>query len=106
MDERADEYAQWFRCLADPTRIRILSHVSGAGRAMNVGEIVEASGKSQSTVSRHLQVLAACGFVHLEPDGVRTRVAVNADCMSALPQAATEIMAGSLGGPGSVGGGG
>lgn len=92
-EAEADEFAQWFRCLADGTRIRILNLVANAERPVTVGEIVEVIGKSQSTVSRHLQILAADGFVFTEPDGVRTKVSVNTACMSALPEAAAAIMA-------------
>ncbi|MEM9463887.1 MAG: metalloregulator ArsR/SmtB family transcription factor [Actinomycetota bacterium] len=88
----ADEYASWFRCLADGTRLRVLSVVAAADRPVTVGEIVERVDKSQSTVSRHLQVLAAERFVFTEPDGVRTLVRVNRDCMTALPDAAAAVM--------------
>lgn len=89
----ADEYASWFRCLADGTRVRILSVVARSDRPLRVGEIVEEVGKSQSTVSSHLQILAEDRFVFLEPDGVRTLVRVNESCMTALPDAAAAIMA-------------
>lgn len=91
--ELADEYASWFRCLSDGTRIRILNHLANAPGPMTVGEIVEAVGKSQSTVSRHLQILADDGFVFTQADGIRTLVTVNAACMTALPEAAATIMA-------------
>ena len=89
----ADEYASWFRCLADGTRVRILNVVAHSDHPMTVGEIVEIIGKSQSTVSRHLQILAEEEFVLTEPDGVRTLVRVNESCMVALPEAAAAIMA-------------
>lgn len=88
----ADEYASWFRCLADGTRVQILSIVAAAGEPLTVGEIVAAAGRSQSTVSRHLQILAEDRFVFLEVDGVRTYVRVNDSCMTALPEAAAQIM--------------
>ncbi len=88
----ADEYAGWFRCLADGTRLRILNVVAAADGPMTVGEIVAQIGKSQSTVSRHLQVLADEQFVFAEPDGVRTLVRINEACMTALPDAAAAIM--------------
>ncbi|MDH3300350.1 MAG: metalloregulator ArsR/SmtB family transcription factor [Acidimicrobiia bacterium] len=88
----ADEYATWFRCLADGTRIRILNLVANADGPVTVGEIVGVIGKSQSTVSRHLQLLAEDRFVFTRPDGVRTLVTVNEACMSALPEAAAAIM--------------
>ena len=89
---QADEYAAWFRCLADGTRLRVLSFVAAADAPVTVGEIVGAIGKSQSTVSRHLQVLAEERFVFTEADGVRTLVSVNRDCMVALPDAAAAVM--------------
>jgi DNA-binding IclR family transcriptional regulator len=89
----AGEYARWFRCLADGTRIRVLNVVASADRPLTVAEIVAAVGRSQSTVSRHLKVLAAEQFVFTEPDGARTLVRVNEVCMGALPAAAAAIMA-------------
>ena len=88
----ADEYASWFRCLSDGTRVQILSLIARSDGPLTVGDIVDAVGKSQSTVSRHLQVLAAECFVFREPDGVRTLVRANPDCMTELPRAAAEIM--------------
>ncbi len=89
----ADEYASWFGCLADGTRLRVLHAVASAGRPLTVGEIVAGFDKSQSTISRHLQVLARGGFVITEPDGVRTVVRANPECMEALPAAAAAVMA-------------
>ena len=90
--EEADEYAAWFRCLADGTRLRVLAFVAAADGPVTVGAIVDAIGKSQSTVSRHLQVLAEERFVFTEADGVRTLVRVNDNCMTALPDAAAAVM--------------
>lgn len=88
----ADEYASWFRCLSDGTRLRVLHVVASADGPVTVGEIVEQLDKSQSTISRHLRVLADERFVLTEPDGVRTLVRVNPDCMSELPEAAAAVM--------------
>ena len=89
----ADEFARWFQCLADGTRLMVLNVVAMADEPMLVGDIVDAVGKSQSTVSRHLKVLAQEGFVFTEPDGVRTLVSINDLCMKELPRAAKLIMA-------------
>jgi len=91
--QQADEYASWFRCLSDGTRVRILNYLAAVGEPVTVGQITEAVGKSQSTVSRHLQILVDDRFVFAEPDGVRTLVTVNQACMTALPDAAAAIMA-------------
>ena len=89
----ADEYASWFRCLADGTRLRVLHVIASADGPMTVGEIVDQLDKSQSTISRHLSVLAEERFVLTETIGVRTLVRANPDCMSALPAAAAAVMA-------------
>lgn len=90
--QTADEYAVWFRCLSDGTRVQILNVVATAEEPLTVGQIVERVGKSQSTVSRHIRVLTDGCFVTCEADGVRTRVRVNELCMTELPRAAAEIM--------------
>lgn len=91
--DEAEEFAGWFQCLADPTRLLVLNCIARAGTPMTVGDIVDAVGRSQSTVSRHLKVLAEERYVFLEPDGVRTLVRVNDSCMRELPEAAAKIMA-------------
>ena len=88
----ADEFASWFQCLADGTRLRVLHLVAQSSKPVTVGEIVEAIGRSQSTVARHLKVLADERFVFMEPDGVRTLVRANERCMTELPAAAARIM--------------
>ena len=90
--EDADEYASWFRCLADGTRLLVLNIVATTGRAMTVGEIVDRAGVSQSTVSHHLRVLAEECFVHMRAEGTRTLVTVNRDCLKEFPEAAARIM--------------
>ncbi len=88
----ADEYASWFRCLADGTRLLVLNTVATAGRAMTVGEIVDRVGVGQSTVSHHLRTLAEERFVHMQADGTRTLVSVNPNCLQEFPEAAARIM--------------
>ena len=90
--EDAHEYAGWFRCLADGTRLLVLNTVATSGRAMTVGEIVDRVGIGQSTVSHHLRILAEDQFVHMRADGTRTLVTVNHDCLQELPAAAARIM--------------
>lgn len=90
--EDAHEYASWFRCLADGTRLLVLNIVATTERAMTVGEIVDRAGVGQSTVSHHLRVLAEERFVHMRADGTRTLVTVNRDCLKEFPEAAARIM--------------
>jgi DNA-binding transcriptional ArsR family regulator len=58
--QAAEDYASWFRCLADPTRIQILHLLATTDGPMTVGQIVRQVGVGQSTVSHHLKVLARC----------------------------------------------
>ena len=88
----AGDYASWFRCLADGTRLRVLNAVATAGRAMTVGEVVARVGVGQSTVSHHLRILADERFVFLRVEGTRTLVTVNPACLTELPEAAGRIM--------------
>jgi DNA-binding transcriptional ArsR family regulator len=91
--EKSEEFARWFKCLSDPTRVKLLNIVASAIDPLTVGEIVELMGKSQSTVSHHLRVLATQRFVFTEVDNTRTYVRINKKCMTALPDAAEKIMA-------------
>jgi DNA-binding transcriptional ArsR family regulator len=58
-----------FQVLADPTRRRIVETLRSGEQ--QVGDVVERAGIHQSGVSRHLRILAECGFVTMRPDGQR-----------------------------------
>lgn len=88
----AAEYASWFKALADPTRIQIVSLLSRRGTPMSVGEIVAAVDVVQSTVSAHLKVLAQVRFVLAEPRGTATYYRVNDACVDCFPTAADIVM--------------
>ncbi len=90
--ETFDEWASWFKVLADGTRLRLLHHIAGLDEPVTVGELVEALDLTQSNVSHHLRVLGTHDFVLTERDGVRTLVRANPNCMSALPEAAAAVM--------------
>jgi len=91
-DKKAEEFAGWFKCLGDVTRVKLLSLVASADGPLTVGDIVERMGKSQSTISHHLQILADERFVFTESDGTKTHVRINKKCMTELPDASAEIM--------------
>lgn len=67
--------ARYFALLAEPTRLAILHAICQDELA--VGDIVRATGATQSNVSRHLSLLHAAGVVSRRRDGasVRYRVA-------------------------------
>lgn len=75
--DAAATYAQWFACLAEPMRVRLLHAVAVAGRGVTVGELSEQLGTSQSTCSHHVRKLADVGFVHVRKEGTATLVSVN-----------------------------
>ncbi|MEU8679697.1 metalloregulator ArsR/SmtB family transcription factor [Streptomyces sp. NPDC048560] len=90
--EDAVTYADWFKALADPMRIRVLNLLSAERRPMAVGEIVERLPIGQSTVSHHLKILAEVRFVLPERQGASTRYTVNATCLECFPAAVRAIL--------------
>ncbi|GAA3458088.1 hypothetical protein GCM10018963_01010 [Saccharothrix longispora] len=90
--EDATTYAEWFACLADPTRVRLLHTVATRPGELTVGALTEALGISQSTCSHHLRKLADVGFVRLRKEGTATLVSVNPACCTGLPHAADAVM--------------
>ena len=90
--QTAEDYASWFRCLADPTRIQILHLLAANDGPMTVGQIVQHVGVGQSTVSHHLKVLAKMRFVTVEYAGTSSHYQVNRNCLTAFPTAADVVM--------------
>jgi ArsR family transcriptional regulator, arsenate/arsenite/antimonite-responsive transcriptional repressor len=88
----AEEWAAWFRALADPTRLQVLNAIATYGPDLTIGRLVEHVGIGQSTVSHHVRVLAATGYVLHRRDGTTSRVSVNEGCLSALPEAARAVL--------------
>ena len=88
----AELYAGWFKCLGDATRIQILSLLASRRGAVSVGEIVDALGVGQPTVSHHLRQLERARFVICERQGASTLVRVNRRCIDAFPTAASFVM--------------
>ncbi|MFI8320962.1 ArsR/SmtB family transcription factor [Streptomyces sp. NPDC085529] len=91
-EQQARTYATWFRALGDPTRVRLLHLLAGAGRPMTVGDLVAEVDVGQSTVSHHLKILAEVRFVLPEKRGTSTWYAVNRTCLSVFPRAVRSIM--------------
>ncbi|WP_449061214.1 ArsR/SmtB family transcription factor [Planomonospora algeriensis] len=88
----AEEYASWFKALADATRIQLVSLLARHREPMTVGQIVEASGVGQSTVSHHLKILAEVRFVLVERRGTASLHRINEACVSRFPTAADVVM--------------
>jgi DNA-binding transcriptional ArsR family regulator len=88
----AAEYATWFKALADPTRIQIVSLLARRGTPMSVGEIVAAVDVGQSTVSAHLKILADVRFVLADRQGTSAYYRINEACVDCFPTAADLVM--------------
>ena len=64
-----------FRALSDPTRVRIVLLLAAGERT--VGQLVEAIGSPQSTVSRHLSVLRSTHLVAARRQGTSMRYEIS-----------------------------
>jgi len=91
-DPEAATYAEWFACLAEPTRVKLLHAVATTPRGITIGALTEILGTSQSTCSHHVRKLADVGFIHLRKEGTATLVTINQACCSGLPHAADAVM--------------
>ena len=91
-DAEAATYAEWFACLSEPTRVRLLHTVATSPDGISVGALTDLLGISQSTCSHHVRKLADVGFLRLHKEGTSTRVTVNQACCVALPHAADAAM--------------
>jgi ArsR family transcriptional regulator, lead/cadmium/zinc/bismuth-responsive transcriptional repressor len=66
--EEAHELADGFKLLGEPTRVRILYALLEAGE-LNVGELAETVGATETTVSHAMRLLRAAGIVRNRRDG-------------------------------------
>jgi ArsR family transcriptional regulator, arsenate/arsenite/antimonite-responsive transcriptional repressor len=81
----AAQLSRQFAALADPVRLRILSVLATApGGAICACDLVGPVGKSQPTVSHHLNVLKAAGLVTAQRDGKNIWYAVVPAALDAL----------------------
>ena len=79
------ELAGAFKALADPVRLRLLSLIAAAPEGSACSCDLEAPvGKSQSTVSHHLAVLADAGLITKEKVGRWVHCAIVPERLAAL----------------------
>jgi L-amino acid N-acyltransferase YncA/DNA-binding transcriptional ArsR family regulator len=83
----AATYAEWFACLSEPSRVRLLHTVATIPGGVGVGALSELLGLSQATCSHHVRKLAGAGFLVLHKEGTSTRVSVDQACLAGLPHA-------------------
>ncbi len=82
--------AKLFRGFSDTSRLSILEALRA--QPLNVGEIVRATGLSQSNISNHLSCLRDCGLVMSEQRGRYTYYRLSDDRIDSLLQLAEEVL--------------
>lgn len=83
--------AKLFRGFSDPSRLSILEVLHNG--PLTVGEIVEATGLTQSNVSNHLSCLRDCGLVTAEQQGRFVYYSLSDDRVAQLLLLADELLA-------------
>ena len=66
-DAELERVAEQFHLLSEPMRLKILQAL--CTKPLPVGEIVAATGATQSNISKHLSLLAAAGIIRRQKDG-------------------------------------
>jgi ArsR family transcriptional regulator len=75
MNAKTSNPVEFAKALADPTRQEIMSLI--CCRELSVGDIVEAVGVSQPTVSHHLAILKEAGLVTTRNEGKHAYYTLN-----------------------------
>ena len=83
MQDADPEIADLAKALAHPARLRILRILQNTPGCIG-GDIVDAVGLAQSTVSEHLRILKAAGIITGEISGPRICYALNPDALDPL----------------------
>lgn len=85
-----DRLAELAKALAHPARQRILRLLRDTPGCIG-GDIVDAVGLAQSTVSEHLRILKAAGIISGEIDGQRICYALNPAVLAPLADFITSL---------------
>lgn len=85
MRDRDTDLADLAKALAHPARLRILRLLLATPGCIG-GDIVDAVGLAQSTVSEHLRILKAAGVITGEISGPRTCYALNPAALGPLAE--------------------
>jgi DNA-binding transcriptional ArsR family regulator len=80
--EALERVAEYFRALAEPTRLHILNLLRSGER--NVGEVAEATGYTAANVSRHLSFLTQQGLVRRDARGTSAYYSIADESVYAL----------------------
>jgi ArsR family transcriptional regulator len=74
-EKKVTNPVEFAKALADPKRQEIMALI--CCRELNVGDIVDAVGVSQPTVSHHLAILREAGLVRVRNEGKHTYYSLN-----------------------------
>lgn len=90
-----EEYqAAVFKALGHPTRLTIISILSGEGEKC-VCDLVDKLGFDQSTISRHLSVLRAVGIVNSRKEGLNVIYRLSMPCVYRFMECIELVMTGT-----------
>lgn len=81
--EQIEAVAHRFKLLGAPARLELLNALHGNGE-MTVGELVEATGHRQASVSKHLSMMADGGLLQRRQEGVHVYYAIHDQTLGAL----------------------
>lgn len=71
LDEaQAEVLARSFGALADPVRLRLLSHIAATGDEVCACDLTTVADRSQPTVSHHMKILFEAGLVNRDKRGL------------------------------------
>ncbi|MCX2712824.1 Rv2640c family ArsR-like transcriptional regulator [Mycolicibacterium sp. J2] len=84
-DDDALKVALRLKALADPARVKIMSHLlSSSAGEQNSGDLARVLGLTESTVSHHVTQLRNAGLVDSERRGMKVFHAAHRDALMAL----------------------
>ena len=89
--DQTDIYAKFFHGLSNPTRLRIVEALLRG--EMNVTQLTDVVGSSQSQVSNQLACLKWCGYVNSRKDGKHILYRISDERVRTLLQLAKTIVA-------------
>ena len=82
-DQELKEYAQFFKALAHPARLRILQYLAEINTCIT-GDISDVIPLGRTTVNQHIKDLKEAGLIQGTIDGVKTKYCLNPETIERL----------------------
>lgn len=87
-DEEATEFAVRLKAIADPTRLKIVTHLlSAPGNEACICELTPVLSLSDATVNHHFKTLVAAGIVSKERRGMNVHYRIDPESIHAIARA-------------------